>query len=55
MPSFVDFQNNPKHLYGLMQDQLNAALNKPMQQPMPVQQPNSTNIESNTNSQWGRN
>lgn len=57
MPSFVDFANNPKHLYNLMQDQLSSALNRPMpaQPSMPVQQPNSTNIESNTNSQWGRN
>ena len=26
MPSYQDFQNNPKHLYNLMQDQLNAGL-----------------------------
>lgn len=26
MPSFVDFTNNPKHLYNLMQDQLNQGL-----------------------------
>lgn len=26
MPSFVDFANNPKHLYNLMQDQLNQGL-----------------------------
>lgn len=57
MPSFIDFNNNPKHLYNLMQDQLNTALNKPAMQPMPmpVQQPNNTNIENNANSQWGRN
>jgi hypothetical protein len=55
MPSFIDFNNNPKHLYNLMQDQLNTALNRPAIQPMPVQQPNNTNIENNANSQWGRN
>ena len=26
MPSYEDFQNNPKHLYNLMQDQLNSGL-----------------------------
>jgi hypothetical protein len=26
LPSFVDFANNPKHLYSLMQDQLNQGL-----------------------------
>ena len=26
MPSYEDFQNNPKHLYNLMQDQLNMGL-----------------------------
>lgn len=26
MPSYEDFQNNPKHLYNLMQDQLNQGL-----------------------------
>lgn len=26
MPSYEDFQNNPKHLYNLMQDQLNKGL-----------------------------
>lgn len=26
MPSYDDFQNNPKHLYNLMQDQLNSGL-----------------------------
>ena len=26
MPSFVDFSSNPKHLYNLMQDQLNMSL-----------------------------
>lgn len=26
MPSYEDFQNNPKHLYNLMQDQLNNGL-----------------------------
>lgn len=57
MPSFVDFANNPKHLYNLMQDQLSSALNIPMpaQPSMPATQPNNTNIENNANSQWGRN
>lgn len=26
MPSYVDFSSNPKHIYGLMQDQLSNAL-----------------------------
>lgn len=53
MPSFVDFNNNPKHLYGLMQDQLNMGLN---QQPMPMQQMSApSNMENKQNSQWGRN
>lgn len=26
MPSYEDFQNNPKHIYTLMQDQLNQGL-----------------------------
>ncbi len=26
MPSYQDFQSNPKHLYNLIQDQLNSGL-----------------------------
>lgn len=54
MPSFVDFNNNPKHLYGLMQDQLNTALNQPMPM-MPTQPaPTGNDKQSGGNNQWQR-
>lgn len=55
MPSFVDFQNNPRHLYGLMQDQLNRGLQVQAMQP-PVQAPINANVSNNaTNSnQWNK-
>lgn len=43
MPSYEDFQNNPKHLYNLMQDQLKGGL-----QVIALQQQQTMN---NTNSQ----
>lgn len=50
MPSFVDFQNNPHHLYGLMQDQLNRGL-----QVQALQQPMQAPISKDTNSnQWNK-
>lgn len=51
MPSFVDFQNNPHHLYGLMQDQLNRGLQvQALQQP--VQAPVSK--DTSNNNQWNK-
>lgn len=39
MPSFVDFTNNPKHLYDLMQTQLNQGLQvQALQQQSQMQQ-----------------
>lgn len=48
MPSFVDFSDNPRHLYGLMQDQLQRGLQAPV---MMMQQPGLANPQ-NTPSQW---
>ncbi len=45
MPSYEDFQNNPKHLYNLMQDQLNSGL-----QVAALQQQQTIN-NANSNSQ----
>jgi len=45
MPSYEDFQNNPKHLYNLMQDQLNSGL-----QVIALQQQQQLNA-NNANSQ----
>lgn len=50
MPSYVDFSSNPKHLYGLMQDQLNSALQVNLQNAMttpPKSKENKQNQWSN--------
>lgn len=49
MPSFEDFQNNPKHLYNLMQDQLNSGLQVAALQ----QQQTMNNANSQGNKQNG--
>ena len=46
MPSYEDFQNNPKHLYNLMQDQLNNGL-----QVAALKQQQTMNNANNANSQ----
>ena len=46
MPSYEDFHNNPKHLYNLMQDQLNNGL-----QVAALQQQQTMNNANNANSQ----
>jgi hypothetical protein len=43
MPSFVDFTNNPKHLYNLMQDQLNQGLHVQALQQQDQMQQNAQN------------
>lgn len=47
MPSYEDFQNNPKHLYNLMQDQLNSGLQVVALQ----QQQTVNNANANANNQ----
>lgn len=50
MPSYVDFSSNPKHLYGLMQDQLNSVLQVNLQNAMttpPQSKENKQNQWSN--------
>lgn len=50
MPSYVDFSSNPKHLYGLIQDQLNSALQVNLQNAMttpPQSKENKQNQWSN--------
>lgn len=49
MPSFIDFGNNPKHTYNLMQEQLNNALNV---QPIPMPAPTGNDKQSGGNNQW---
>lgn len=44
MPSYEDFQNNPKHLYSLIQDQLNNGL-----QVAALQQQQTMNNAANSN------
>lgn len=46
MPSYEDFQNNPKHLYNLMQEQLNNGL-----QVAALQQQQTMNNANNANNQ----
>ena len=46
MPSYEDFQSNPKHLYNLMQDQLNNGL-----QVAALKQQQTMNNANNANSQ----
>lgn len=54
MPSFIDFNNNPKHLYSSMQDILNQNLNAPMPM-MPTQPaPTGNDKQSGGNNQWQR-
>lgn len=50
MPSYVDFSSNPKHLYGLIQDQLNSTLQVNLQNAMttpPQSKENKQNQWSN--------
>lgn len=48
MPSYEDFQNNPKHLYNLMQDQLNMGLQvTALQQQQTMNNANSQVKENN--------
>lgn len=48
MPSYEDFQNNPKHLYNLMQDQLNSGLQvAALQQQQTINNANSQGMNSN--------
>jgi len=47
MPSYEDFQNNPKHLYNLMQDQLNSGLQvAALQQQQTVNNANSQGMNN---------
>lgn len=48
MPSYEDFQNNPKHLYNLMQDQLNSGLQvAALQQQQTMNNANSQGMKQN--------
>lgn len=48
MPSYEDFQNNPKHLYNLMQDQLNNGLQvAALQQQQTMNNANSQGMKQN--------
>lgn len=48
MPSYEDFQNNPKHLYNLMQDQLNKGLQvAALQQQQTMNKANSQGTKQN--------
>ena len=48
MPSYQDFQNNPKHLYNLMQDQLNSGLQvAALQQQQTINNANSQGMKQN--------
>lgn len=48
MPSYEDFQNNPKHLYNLMQDQLNNGLQvTALQQQQTINNANSQGNKQN--------
>lgn len=48
MPSYEDFQNSPKHLYNLMQDQLNSGLQvAALQQQQTINNANSQGTKQN--------